>query len=345
MSAAMTTAKISFGIVAASILGATSTAWGADYYEGKTVTIVVGSPAGSSYDLYSRLLAQGLTKYIPGKPTVIVRDMPGGAGIVSAGYMFDAAPRDGTYIGSAVSTVTTGPILHPEMAKIDITKFGWLGNVSKDIYFAYVWNTVPISTFDEAKTTQVVMGGVAVGASSVDLAIASNYLFGTKFKIVTGYGDQNAIRMALERGEVHGSFGAVYGTVKATQPDLLTDGKVKIIMQHGFQKHRDLPNVPLFLDQAKTDRDRQMLRFMLAPTETAKPFYVPPGVPAERVEILRRAFDRTIRDPDFLRAAEKAKLEVVEPSTGEELAALVQQIATTPPEVVEQVRQLLASFK
>jgi tripartite-type tricarboxylate transporter receptor subunit TctC len=315
------------------------------FYQGKVLTIVSSSLAGSSYDLYARLLAQYLPKYIPGHPTTIVQSMPGANGLISSGYMYNAAPRDGTAIASGTSTLPTYPLLHPDIAKIDVTKLGWIGSVTKDSYVAYVWHAAPVQSYEEAKHTQLIVGGLTIGAPSVDLAVVSNALFGTKLRIVTGYEGENTISLAMERGEVQGSFGGNYSSIKSGQTDLLRDHKIKIILQHGFEKLPDLPDVPLFVDQAKTPEEHEILDFMLAPTEFNKPFYAPPGVPADRLDILRRAFENAVEDPAFVSAATQAHLEVREPLNGEQLTAEVAKVAATPPAVVERIRKILASFQ
>ncbi|HWG04330.1 MAG TPA: hypothetical protein VG271_04885, partial [Beijerinckiaceae bacterium] len=317
----------------------------ADFYRGKVLTIVTSGLAGSSYDLYARLVAQFLPKYIPGHPTIIVQNMPGANGLTSSGYLYNAAPRDGTVIASATSTLPTYPLLHPDIAKIDVTKLAWIGSATKDSYVAYVWHAAPVQTYEDAKQKQMILGGLTLGAPSVDLAIISNALFGTKFKIVTGYEGENTIKLAMARGEVHGSFGANYSSVKSGQQAELQSGDIKIFLQHGFQPLPDLPGVPMFLDQAKTPEEREILDFMLAPTEFNKPFYAPPGIPADRLDMLRRAFDSAVKDPDFLAAAEKGHLEVRDPLNGEELTATVDKVAATPPAVIDRIKAILADFQ
>ena len=325
-------------------LSAAIPAEAADFYEGKVVTLVVGQPAGSSYDLYARVLAQFLPNHIPGRPTMVVDDMPGANGIVSVQYMINKAARDGTVIAGGVSTLTTYPQLHPDVARFDVNTLSWIGSVTKDIYVAYVWKTAPIQSYEEAKTKQAIFGGIAIGAPTVDLAVVSNALFGTKFKIVTGYGSQNILKLALERGEVQGSFGAGYSGIKADFADWLRDGSIKIILQHGLKKLPDLPDVPLFVDQAKTPDERQMIEFMLAPEEMAKPFFAPPGIAPDRLDILRRAFDATMKDEAFLAAAAKANIAVLEPLTGEDLTKAVRKVTSTPQNLTDRVKDILASF-
>jgi tripartite-type tricarboxylate transporter receptor subunit TctC len=313
-----------------------------EFYEGKVLSIVVGSAAGSVYDLYGRTVGQFLPKYIPGHPTVIVQDKAGAGGVIAAGYMASVAPRDGSMIGLAVSSVPTAPLLHPEMAKYDPTKFPWIGNITSDAFVAYVTKSAPVQTYEAMKSTPVIMGGVATGTASVDYAVVSNALFGTKMQIVTGYDDQTAIKLAVERGELHGTFGGGYSSL--SQSGWLKSDNVKIILQHGFERLPDLPDVPLFIDQAKTADERQMVELLLSPQLFNKPLHAPPDVPADRVDILRRAFDRVMKDPEFLAVAAKSNLTVLNPMSGEELSAKFAKITATPQVLVDRLKGILASF-
>jgi tripartite-type tricarboxylate transporter receptor subunit TctC len=338
--------KFALALALALLTGITTNSEAADsFYEGKVVTIVNCCPAGAAYDLYSRTLAEFLPNFIPGRPAVVVDDMPGANGAVSAGYMFNIAPRDGTVIASGVAALPTYPLLHPDIAnKFDVTKLSWIGSITKDVYIAYVWQSAPIQTYEEAKQTPVILGGVMIGAPSIDLAVVSNALFGTKFKIVTGYDADTVIELAVERGEIQGTFGVNYSGFKTRHVDWLRDHKIKIILQHGLDKLPDLPDVPLFIDQAKTPEDREALQLLLAQQEFSKPFYAPPGIPADRLDILRRAFDSAVEDPGFLAAAAKANIPVTSPMNGEALTAAVAEVAGTPPVLVDRVKGILANF-
>jgi tripartite-type tricarboxylate transporter receptor subunit TctC len=313
------------------------------FYEGKSLTIVVGSAAGSVYDAYTRILAAYMPKYLPGHPSIIVQDMPGAGGVTATYYMLNSAPRDGTVIASAISTIPTTPIVHPEMASYDPTKFSWIGSMTKDIFIAYVWRDAPIKSYEDAKRKQAILGALAVGNVSFDAPMVSNALFGTKFKLITGYDDQGSVRLALERGEIQGAFGAGYSSVKTSDADWLRDKKIRIILQLGFQKSPELADVPLLIDQAKTLEERQILTLLLTPQEFLKPYFAPPDVPRERLAQLRRAFDQALKDPGLLGAAANAHLQILDPMTGEKLAETVATLNSTPKPAVERVRQILAA--
>ena len=315
------------------------------FYTGKVVTILVGSAAGTIYDTYVRLFAQFLPDFLPGHPTMVVEDMPGANGDLSVRYLLGKAPQDGTFIASGVSVMPTRPLMHPDIATYDVNKLAWLGSITKDVYIAYVRRSAtPVQTYEEAKETQVVVGGIAIGAPTIDLAVVSNALFGTKFKIVSGYESESAVELAVDKGELQGSFAGGYSGIKAGHPDWFSENKVKIILQHGLTKLPDLADVPLFIDQAKKPEDREALELLLAPQEAAKPFYAAPGIPAERLDTLRRAFDATVKSPAFLAAAAKAHITVMNPMSGEELSRNIAKVTATPKAVVDRVKGILANY-
>jgi tripartite-type tricarboxylate transporter receptor subunit TctC len=318
---------------------------GADFYKGKQIRIVVSSDAGGAYDTYARLAAQVLKDHIPGNPAIIVQNMPGASGVKTANYMATQTPRDGTVIAATHSSIITAALTAPGSASFDATKLSWIGSATSDPYLGYVWHKSRIMTLADARTTEVIMGGVSVGSAGVDLAILAKEMFGLKIKIVTGYKSSNVIKLAMERGEVDGTFANAWSSLQGADPEWLTDGKVRIIVQHGFRKHPALPDVPSIFSFAKTESDTQALVFMLARQEAAKPYFAPPEIPPARLAILRRAFDAMVRDPKFSALAQKAGVTAEGPMTGDELAALVGKVAQTPPEVIARVNRMLADKK
>lgn len=325
--------------------GALPAAGAADFYKGKQIRLVVSTDAGGAYDTYARLMAQVLKDHIPGNPAIVVQNMPGASGLKTANYMHASAPRDGTVIASTHASILTTQLTSPGAATFEATKLSWIGSITTDPFIGYVWHTVPIRSLDDARTTQVIMGGVSVGSSSVDYAILARDMFGLKFKVVTGYKASNDVKLAMERGEVQGTFANGWSSIKAAEPQWLRDGKIRIIVQHGFRKLAELPDVPLFIDLAQNEADRQALIFVLARQEAAKPYFAPPDIPPERLAILRRAFDATVRDPKFAALATKANVALEGPMTGEEVAALIMKVSQTPPAVIERVTRMLADKK
>lgn len=316
-----------------------------DFYKGKQLHIIVSSDAGGAYDSYARLLAQVYANHIPGHPTIVVQNMPGASGLRTGNHMFKTAARDGTVIAGTHSSVPTAPLTSRSAATFEANQFSWIGSITSDPYVGYVWHTAPIKTLEEAKTTEVIMGGVSIGAAGVDMAIMAKEMFGIKFKIVTGYKSSTKVKLAMERGEIHGTFANAWSSIKASDPDWLRDNKIRMIVQHGFKKHPELPDVPLLMDFARTNEDRQALTFMLARQEAAKPYFGPPAVPDDRLTALRRAFDASIRDAKFIDLVAKAGVALDGPMTGEELAVLVAELSQTPEAVVERVNRMFTDFK
>ncbi len=313
----------------------------ADFYKGRQIRLVVSTDVGGAYDTYARLMAQVLKDHIPGHPTIVVQNMPGASGLKTANYMATTAPRDGSVIAGTHASILTAQLTSPAAATFDANQFSWIGSVTTDPYIGYVWHTAPIRTLEDTRSTEVVMGGVSVGSAGVDYAILARDMFGLKLKIVTGYKASNDVKLAMERGEVQGTFANGWSSIKTAEPEWIRDKKIRIIVQHGFKPLPDLPDVPLFIDFAKTEPDRQALVFMLARQEAAKPYFAPPRIPPARLAILRRAFDATVRDPKFAALAEKARVALESPMNGDELAALVAKVSQTPAPVVQSVNRML----
>ncbi len=314
-----------------------------DFYKGKQVQIVVSTDSGTSYDSYARLLAQHMPRHIPGAPSIIVQNMPGGGGLKVANYMANIAPRDGTVIAGTLNAVFTMSLTTPDQAKFDENKFAWIGSVTRDPYIAIVSNTAPIKTIMDARTTQVSMGGASAGTLGVDMVAISNALLGTKFKLIAGYKDPGEVRLAMQRGEVDGTFSVSWSEVKPT--NLVQEGKVRIIAQHGLTRFPEFGDAPMLMDQAPNEDARLALKFMLGRQEAARPYFAPPGAPAERVAILRRAFDATVKDPAYLADAAAMKLTIDEPMNGEDLTKFVAQMHTTPKAVIDRVAAILATAR
>jgi tripartite-type tricarboxylate transporter receptor subunit TctC len=209
-----------------------------DFYKGKTISLIESGLTGA-YDGYARALARCMPRYIPGNPAIVVQGKPGAAGVVAANYLYNIAPRDGTVIATVHGNVLVAPLLSTGQVKFDLAKFGWIGNVTHDTYVGYVMSTAPIKTLADARTTEVSMAGTSVGAGGIDMAILGRDLFGFKFKIVSGYKTSGETELALERGEVEGTFGHAWGSLKNQKPDWLRDGKVRIVVQHGFTRNAE----------------------------------------------------------------------------------------------------------
>ena len=312
----------------------------AAFYKGKVVRLLVGIGVGSGYDINARLLARYLPKYIPGNPTVIVQNQPGAGSLSMTNQLYAGGPFDGTVIGASFNGLPTTPLLQPAGARFEAVKLNWIGSTNRETQAMYVWYAAPIQQLSDLTTTEMIVGAQAPGSTQYDYPKLAEKLFGWKFKVITGYEATPKIHLAMERGEVHGTW-ANWSTLKAISEQWIKDKKIRILAQWGLRKHPELPDVPLILDQAKTEEQKQSLDLALVRLEFGRPFFMPPNVPAERVNAIRRAFDAVMKDKEFLDEADKLKIEI-DPLGGEQVAALIEQIYKTPAATVERVRDAMA---
>ncbi len=311
----------------------------AAFFKGKTLRLMVGIGVGSGYDINARLLARHLAAHVPGQPSIIVQNQPGAGSLTMTNALYNTGPFDGTVMGASFNGMPTTPLLQPSGVRFDPNKLLWLGSSNRETQVTYVWHTVPVDSLDELKSKELVVGAQAPGSTQYDYPMLVNHLFGFKFKVVTGYQSTSKINLAIESGEVQGTL-ANWSTLKALSSNWLAEKKVKLIAQWALKKNPELAGVPLALDLAKTDAERQALMLALARLEYGRPFFLPPNVPAARVAALRRAFDATMKDPAYLAEAEKLKIEV-DPLSGEEVATLIEQVSRTPADTVARVRAAL----
>ena len=308
----------------------------AAFFKGKTLRLIVGIGVGSGYDINARLLARHMAAHIPGQPTIIVQNQPGAGSLTMTNALYNTGPYDGTVMGASFNGMPTTPLLQPAGVRFDPVKLNWLGSTNRETQAMYVWHTAPARTLDDAKAKEAVMGAQAPGSTQFDYPVLANQLFGFKFKVVTGYESTPKIHLAMESGEVHGTI-ANWSTLKAINTNWITEKKIRILTQWALKRNPELADVPLFLELAQSDAERAALRLMLARLEYGRPFFLPPNVPAARLQALRRAFDATMKDPAYLAEADKLKIEV-DPLSGEEVTALVEQVSRTPTETVAKVR-------
>jgi tripartite-type tricarboxylate transporter receptor subunit TctC len=312
----------------------------ASFYGGKQIRFIVGSAAGGTYDLLARIVARHIGQYIPGHPLIIVQNQPTAGGIAMTNQLYALGPNDGTVVGVPLNAIPADPLLKPAAAHYDAAKLIWVGSTHSEPYVAYVWHTAPVQTLADAFARQLVVGATSPGTTMNDFPMLTNAVLGTRFKIVPGYGSTPQMNAALERGETQGVVGFGWFALNAQVPNWIRDHRIRIIAQFGFSRSHLLPDVPLMIDLAKSPRDRQALAMLFSRTEIGRPYFLPPGVPAERVEALRRAFDATMRDPAFIAEATRIGFEL-SPLTGEQVQALVGDLARTPAEVVARVRAVL----
>jgi tripartite-type tricarboxylate transporter receptor subunit TctC len=313
----------------------------ASFYSGKTVQLLVATASGGGVDLIGRLVARHWQNHIPGKPTMVVQNMPGAGGMLMANNLFNTAARDGTVIGASLNGMPTGPLLQPKVARFDPTQFTWLGSMYRANNVAYVWNTSPVQSLEDLKAKEAIIGTSGPGSGSYDLSLLSREVLGLKYKLVRGYKSSSEINIAMERGEIHAQI-VGWDSIKAQRPEWIRDKTITIIGHFSLEDPPDLRPFARIVDLARTDSDRQALRLVLARQAHGRPYVLPPGVPAARVAALRRAFDATMRDPAFIAEAKAMKVDV-DPMTGEAVQQLVEQVhRSTPPDVVDRVRRIMA---
>ncbi len=313
----------------------------ADFYRGKTVSVVVGFPPGGGYDANSRVLARFMGKFIPGNPSVVASNMPGAGSLVAANHMYNAAPKDGTAFVIIASSVAVEPFLNNDKARFDPLKFGWLGSMSQEASYCGVWRRPGNATsWDEVMTKETVFGGGAPSAiTSQHPQILANVL-GAKIKVINGYQGSRDINLAMQRGEVAGSCGMFSSSIKTSWIREVTSGDLKLVMQVGPKKSQEYGDVPHVFDYAKTEEDRGVLDFHFGQLLLSRPYAAPPGIPEDRLKALRDAFVATLKDPEFLAEANRAGLDI-DPVPADEIVALLTKFSKFPRNILERSKSVI----
>jgi tripartite-type tricarboxylate transporter receptor subunit TctC len=307
----------------------------AEFYRGRTVSLVAGFNPGGGADTYARLIARHLGKHIVGNPTMVVRNMQGAGSVVAANHIYNVSPKDGTELGLFAGNITIDPLMGGTQHKYDARKFGWVGAPSSDSNVCLSALSSPFKTIDDVIRREMITG--TSGTSTYDFPVVMNNVIGTRFKLVKGYGGSAALRLAMERGEIEGFCGVGYNSMRTAG---LADGKANILVQVGLAKNPHMPNVPFIFDHAKSDEDRQIFRLVFGWLDLERPIGAPPGVPEERLRALREGFDRAMKDPGLLADAEKVQVGI-EPMTGAAIAAFVDEAYRAPAEVGKRAAQML----
>ena len=312
----------------------------ADFYKGKNVELSIGYSAGGGYDIYARLLARHMGRYIPGNPTIVPRNMPGAGSVVLANWLYNVAPKDGTAFGTIGRGTPFDPIFGFGTPKFDPTKFIWLGSMNDEVSVCASWHEAGFTRFEQLLQKELLVGGAGASGDTEQFPRVINAVLGTKFRVISGYPGGNDINLAMERGEVGGRCGWSWSGVLSTRMSWVKDKKINVLLQLALGKHPDLPDVPLVLDLAKTDEQRDILRVVFARQALGWPFLAPPGTPHDRAAALKEAFIRTVTDPSFRAEAEKAQLEV-RPLDGDAIERIILEVAKTPPAVLRKASVML----
>jgi tripartite-type tricarboxylate transporter receptor subunit TctC len=326
---------ISFALIAGA--GSRASAQTPDeFYKGKSIDFVIGYPPGGSNDTFGRLVARHLGKYIPGKPTVVPKNQPGAGSFLAVNQIFNVAPKNGTVIGIGAPTLPLDEKLGTQGVRFKTAELNWIGRVDSLINIVFMWKTSPVKTFADATKIQATLSGTGAGSTVSIYPTVMNHVLGTKFKLVMGYKGSNEAMLALERGEVEG-HSTSWSALKIAHPDWIRDHSVSVLVQFALNQHAELPDIPTAVELARNDEERAILRAIMNATEVGTAFFTTPGVPADRVSVLRRAFDAAMKDPDLLADAQTMRVSV-SPMTGEDLQKLVAEVSNLPPDLLEKVR-------
>ena len=312
----------------------------ADFYKGRTVTVVVSSSAAGGYDTLARAVARHMGRHLPGNPVFIVRNMPGAGGMTATNFLYNNADKDGSVIGLVQNNTPFEPLFGTKEARYDPVKFNWLGSPSSETAMVLIWHAVPVNSIAELKAREVAVGVSGANSTPAFFTRLLNATLGTKMKPVNGYPGQNDVLLAMERGELDGHPSAFFSSVRSTRPAWLRDKTAKAIVQYGPEKLAELHDVPFAPDLVASDDDRLVMEAAFALLALGRPFLVPPGIPVERLAALREAFAATMADPDFLAEGEKMGLGLNAMRTGAQIQAVMERAYQSPPRVIARLRQL-----
>jgi len=314
----------------------------ADFYRGKQISVIIGTSTGNDYDFRARLLARHMGRFIPGEPTLVPRNMPGAGGINAANYFANVAPHDGTVIHLIMANMMGKQAIGVAGVKFDARKFSWIGNTTSTPNVTSAWHTSGVTRIEQVKERELIIGAPAGTAGEVYGAVM-NALAGTKFKVVTGYPGGNEVNLAMERGELQGRASNSWASWKSTRPDWVRDKKLIVLVQVALKRDPELKDIPTLIELVNDERDKSLMAFLSAETAVARALVAPPDIPADRLNALRRAFDKTMRDPQFLAEAAKTKMDI-QPMSGEEAQPIAHAIVNTSPEVIGHARKVLGNL-
>lgn len=309
-----------------------------EFFKGKTITVYIGFSPGGSYDFFGKLVARYIGRHVPGSPSAVPSSMPGAGSFTAANWLYAIAPKDGTAIGIVSQTMAIEELLGNQAVKFKAAEFNWIGRATNIVEISFVSDKSKAKTFADAKIYEIPVAATGPGSPSVGYPLMLNALAGAKFKIIGGFRGSTESMLAVERGEVDGALTS-WQTMKVTRRAEYEQGKLRVLVQHAPRREPDLA-APAVVELASNDADRALLDFYASGGEVGRSFLAPPGVPADRVTALRRAFDAAMKDKDFIADVEKAKAEF-NPMTGEDLQKRIAQTANVPAAVIERMRKLL----
>jgi len=319
-------------IVALSFAGQARSETAEEFFRGKQMSLVIGYNPGGSYDVWSRLAANHLPRFIPGNPVIVAKNMPGVGSVKAANYLYTQAPRDGLTIGMIGQAMALTQALREAGVEYDMRDFSWIGRFTSATELTVVWHTSPVKTIEDAMKRETVLAGTSAGSTTDLFPRVMNRIARTKFKVVKGYAGTSGSNLAMERGEVEGSLDSVDSLI-FIRGDWLRDKKVSVLVQYAQKRHPALPDVPAMVEFGKTPDDKRLMMLFGSNAEVGRSLMAPPGVPADRLAALRKAFVAMAADPAFKEEAQKRKLELG-PMAGEDLQKLMRETLDLSPDVI-----------
>jgi tripartite-type tricarboxylate transporter receptor subunit TctC len=311
-----------------------------DFYKGKQVILIMSTDAGGGYAAYANALAPYLSAHIPGRPRIVVQYMPGAGGIRAMNYLYSAAPKDGTRIAMVHAMSPYAPLFGVEAAKYDPRKMNWLGSLDNSSGMCVAWAASGIKTWQDMFDKEFLVGSSGAGSQMETLPLMVNKLFGTKIKVISGYKGGNEVFLAMERGEVHGRCGSIVSSITSTRPDWFPQKKIVVPFQIALERSPEFPDVPALGELAKDQKTKQVLELVVSHMAMDKPFLMPPGVPEDRVSVMRKAFEDAVSDPAFIAEAQRERVEI-HPVTAERVRQVLDRAYAMPSDVVKAANEAL----
>jgi tripartite-type tricarboxylate transporter receptor subunit TctC len=309
------------------------------FFRGKTINVVIGFDVGGSLDVYARLAARHLVRFIPGEPTLVPQNMPGASGLNAANYLYRAAPKDGTTIGVIHPNSAFAQAIGMPSIQYDVTRFNWIGRLTSSTSVFYTWHSSPTKTMQDLMSRETLVGGIGPLTDGAVFSRMTNHVLGTRVKMIQGYKGVAAVKLAMERGEVEGLFDTWEG-MRSLNVDWIRDGKINLVAQYASARHPEIPQVPAVIEAAQSDEHRQVVRLFLSTSQVGRTLLLPPDVPPERVSAIRLAFSAMLKDPEFLAEAKSRNLDL-EPLDGPALQKLNQDTFDTSPTAIEIARTIM----
>ncbi|MEA2987299.1 MAG: hypothetical protein QOG83_10 [Alphaproteobacteria bacterium] len=328
------------GLIGVLAAGAANAQTVEEFYKGRQVNIIVGFAPGGAYDPYARTLARHFPKHLPGAPNIVIKNMQGAGSAIAANHVYNISPKDGSELGVIAGSAAIEPVFGNKSTQFNGQKFTWLGSANNEIAGCFAWHTAPFHTVADLFEKEMILG--ASGASNLEFPTAMNAVLGTKMKLVRGYNGPVTILLAIERGEVQGMCGMINTVLGTQRPDWIRDGKIRILVQIGLERTARMVDAPFVMDLAKSEDDKRVLRLIFGWTLMGRPFMAPPGIPEDRKAALIKAFDATMRDPEFVADAARQRLEI-SPVSGAEIDRFLDGVYSTPKPLVERAAKILSS--